>query len=78
MNLKIKNENERNINLLISSCSFEFLPALLKNRKICMNDILVKELENRKFDISDSCVKEFCLNCCYINYGNKNCKVCKN
>jgi len=78
MKKNIDNNLKRDINLLISSCNFDFLPALLKNRKICLNDILVKELENRKFDFNDICVKQFCLNCCFINYGNNHCQVCKN
>jgi len=77
--IKGKSDNiiKREINLLISSCNFDFLPALIKNRKICLNDIMVKELENRKFDMNDKCVKQFCLNCCFINYGNHYCKLCE-
>ena len=67
---------ERDISNLIKSCCFEFLPNLLKNRKICLNDIMKKELQSRILNKNDPCVKEFCVNCCFINYGNTLCKIC--
>ena len=54
----------------------DFLPPLLKNRKVCMNDMLKREIKERVSDPNDICIKEFCENCCFINYGNIQCKIC--
>jgi hypothetical protein len=70
-----KNIIKRDISKLISACNFDFLPKLLKNRKICLSDIMKKELEGKTYK-DEECVKEFCFNCCFINYGNPNCKIC--
>jgi hypothetical protein len=67
---------KKDIKQLIKSCNFDFLPKLLQNRTICMNEIMRKELDTRRYDKSDQCVKEFCGNCCYINYGNRDCNIC--
>ncbi len=74
--MKQRSEVKREFSNLIKSCSFEFLPKLLKNRKICLNEIMMKEIQLRMLNRNDECVKEFCINCCYINYGNASCKVC--
>ena len=49
---------------------------LQKNRRICLNEIMTKELQIGKNNKDDECVKEFCVNCCFINYGNKNSSIC--
>jgi hypothetical protein len=80
INKKYEKKNhfiKRDINQLISACGFEFLSKLLQNRKICLNEILMKELQSRNMKRDDDCVKQFCLNCCFMNYGNTTCNICK-
>jgi hypothetical protein len=74
--MRIKSEPERDINELIKYCNFDSLPNLLKNRKICLNNIMKAELERRMYDKNDKCMATFCRNCCYIHYGNTSCNNC--
>ena len=64
------------VNNLLEKCNLDFLPQHLHSRKICLNEVMSKELESRKnIKGTDFCIKEFCQLCCSINYGNNDCII---
>ena len=61
---------------LINNCGFNFLPKFLKTKKICMNQMMIKEIS--KQEKNSECYKEYCYNCCDDNYSNEQCELyCK-
>ena len=61
---------------LINQCGFNFLPKFLKTKKICMNQMMIKEMS--KQEKNSECYKEYCYNCCDDNYSNEQCELyCK-
>lgn len=70
----IKNNNPiHSIHNLIYKCGFDFLPKLLKNKKICLNQMMIREISKRKKD--SDCLIEYCYNCCQDNYSNEQCET---
>ena len=69
-------ESMHTIQNLINQCGFNFLPKFLKTKKICMNQMMIKEMS--KQEKNSECYKEYCYNCCDDNYSNEQCELyCK-
>ena len=61
INKQVKTKKTDQVNELLEKCNLDFLPQYLHTRKICLNEIMSKELESRKLNKGgDQCIKKFC------------------